>query len=119
MSDRVLIALPDGRWLALSSDVFEAALRAGAESIGAAAAPGATRGANVEPLLSAEDAAPQVGVTARWLEDSARAGIVPHFKLGSTRVFRVSELADHFRVSGAPPPTDSQSVSPFRRLSRQ
>ena len=118
MSDRVLIALPDGRWLALSSDVFETALRAGAESIGAAAAPGATR-ANVEPLLSAEDAAPQVGVTARWLEDSARAGIVPHFKLGSTRVFRVSELADHFRVSGAPPPTDSQSVSPFRRLSRQ
>ncbi len=117
MSDWVLIALSDGRWLALSAEALEGALRAAAESIGAAAASG-TRGANVEPLLSAEEAGQQCGVTARWLEDSARAGIVPHFKFGGTRRFRVSELADHFRIAGAPPPTNSESVAPFRRLAR-
>ncbi|HEX4151147.1 MAG TPA: helix-turn-helix domain-containing protein [Steroidobacteraceae bacterium] len=121
MSDRVLIPLPDGRWLALSADVLDAALRAGAEAIAPHAVPGATRGAAavaVEPLLSAEEAAQQLGVTARWLEDSARAGIIPHHKLGAFRRFRVSEIADHSLVEGAPP-TDSKSVTPFRRLSRQ
>lgn len=116
----MLIALPDGRWLGLRADALEAALVAGAEAIAAHALSGAARvGGVVEPLLSAEEAAPQLGVSARWLEDSARAEIVPHFKLGATRRFRVSEVAAHFRVAGALPPTDSESVSPFRRLSRQ
>jgi hypothetical protein len=121
MSDRVLIALPDGRWLALGADLFESALRAGTEAIGAHAllgVAGCERGA-IEPLLSAEEAAPQLGVSARWLEDAARAEIVPQFKLGATRRFRVSEIANHFRVAGAPLPTDSESVAPFRRLHRQ
>lgn len=30
-TDRVLICLPDGRWLALSADVFREALQSGAE----------------------------------------------------------------------------------------
>ena len=99
MSDRVLLPLADGRWLSLSGDVFEAALRAGSEAIATQSSHGAARGSAiaVEPLLSAEDAAGQLGVTARWLEDSARAGIVPHFKLGGTRRFRVSQVADQPR----------------------
>lgn len=52
MSDRVLIALPDGRWLALGADLFESALRAGAEAIAAHALPGVARGEGgaAEPL---------------------------------------------------------------------
>jgi hypothetical protein len=30
-NDRMLICLPDGRWLALSADLFREALRSGAE----------------------------------------------------------------------------------------
>ncbi len=76
-------------------------------------------GSPAEPLLDAEHAAEQLGVTARWLEDCARAGIVPHHKLGRFIRFRVSDVAAHFQVAGAPPPTDSQSFPPIRRLARQ
>jgi len=117
MSDRVLVALPDGRWLALSREAFEAALAAGSEAM-AVSVPCSVAQAH-EPLLDAEQAASQLGVTARWLEDSARAGIVPHHKLGRFIRFRASDVATHFAVAGAAPPTDTQSVTPFRRLSRQ
>jgi hypothetical protein len=119
MSDRIAVALPDGRWLALDRETFAAALTAGAELM-AAVAPSPTA-STAEPLLDAEQAAAQMSVTVRWLEDSARAGIIPHVKLGRFIRFRVSEIAAHCRVEGAPMPgsTDSQSVTPIRRLSRQ
>jgi excisionase family DNA binding protein len=104
MTDRVFVPLPDGRWLALSLEAFESALVAGSEAI---AAPAPSSGAASEPLLDAEDAAAQLGVSARWLEDCARAGIVPHHKLGRFVRFRVSDVAAHFRVAGAPVPTNT------------
>jgi len=119
MADRILIALPDGRWLALDRDAFAAALAAGAElTAGPSPSPAAFAS---EPLLDADQAAAQMSVSARWLEDSARAGIIPHHKLGRFIRFRVSEIAEHCRISGAPipRPTDSQSVTPIRRLARQ
>lgn len=119
MADRITIALPDGRWLALDRETFAAALAAGAELMATAAPTPATK--TEEPLLDADQAAAKMSVTARWLEDSARAGIIPHVKLGRFIRFRVSEIAAHCRVEGAPMPgsTDSQSVTPIRRLSRQ
>lgn len=118
MSNRICVPLPDGRWLALDAEAFAAALAAGAE-ISAGATPSPASAA--EQLLDADQAAAQLSVTARWLEDSARAGIIPHIKLGRFIRFRVSEIAAHCRVEGAPMPgsTDSQSVTPIRRLSRQ
>jgi hypothetical protein len=118
MTDRILVALPDGRWLALDHETFAAVLEAGAELM-APSAPSPTSAG--EPLLDADQAAAQMNVTARWLEDSARAGIIPHIKLGRFIRFRVSEIAAHCRVEGAPAasPTDSSSVAPIRRLSRQ
>ena len=115
MSDRIAIPLPDGRWLTLSADAFASALAEG----NALAAPCSAPGASGEPLCDAEHAAEQLGVTARWLEDCARAGIVPHHKFGRVTRYRVSEVAAHFRVSGAPVPTDNPSVTPFRRQARQ
>jgi hypothetical protein len=98
MAERVLIALPDGRWLALEREVFDAALEAGAELAGGTPRAAA---ATPEPLVDAEHAATALGVTARWLEDCARAGIVPHHKLGRFIRFRVSDLAAHSQVAGA------------------
>jgi len=114
----ICVALPDGRWLALDRETFAAALVAGAEMM-AADAP--SPAAATEPLLDADQAAAQMSLSARWLEDSARAGIIPHIKLGRFIRFRVSEIAAHCRVEGAPMPssTDNQSVTPIRRLSRQ
>jgi excisionase family DNA binding protein len=100
----------------MSRDTFDAALAAGVEAM--AAAPSSTVSSG-EHLVDAAQAAAQLGVTARWLEDSARAGIVPHHKLGRYIRFRVSDVAAHFRVAGAPPPTDRQSVMPIRRHARQ
>jgi hypothetical protein len=65
-------------------------------TLGAAPSPAAA-----EPLLDADQAAAQLSVTARWLEDSARAGIIPHIKLGRFIRFRVSEIAAHCRIEGA------------------
>ncbi len=118
MSDRICVPLPDGRWLSLDREAFAAALAAGAEmTVGVAPSPASA----AEPLLDADQAAAQMNVTARWLEDSARAGIIPHVKLGKFTRFRVSDIAAHCRIEGAPMPrsTDRQSVTPIRRLSRQ
>ena len=110
MSDRVLVPLPGIGTLALSREAFADALAAGAAATGAPAPSPAVH--SVDSLLDADQAAGQLNVTARWLEDSARAGIVPHYKPGRFIRFRVSEIADHCRVEGAPlpVPTDSQTV---------
>lgn len=124
MAEQVMIPLPDGRWLSLNRETFEAALSAGAEVM-AAGPTCASTSAAVEPLLDPDRAAERLGVSARWLEDSARAGIIPHHRLGKFVRFRVSEIADHCRVKGAPIPgterfaTDSQSFAPKLRLARQ
>jgi excisionase family DNA binding protein len=117
--NRVCIPLPDGRWLALDHETFAAALAAGAE-IMAGSSPSPALAAS-EPLLDADQAAAQLNVTARWLEDSARAGIIPHVKLGRFIRFKVSEIAAHCRVEGAPIPgsTDSQSVGHPRLIALQ
>lgn len=119
MADRVLVVVPGVGALALEAEVLREALAQGVELLAAQAPSPATHG--VEPLLDADQAAVQLNVTARWLEDSARAGIVPHHKFGRFIRFRVSELAAHSRIEGAPlaRSTDSQSVTAFRRQSRQ
>jgi hypothetical protein len=98
MADRVLIPLPGVGTLALSGDAYREALAEGAKLSASPAPSPAVR----EPLLDADQAAAQLSVSARWLEDSARAGIIPHIKLGKFTRFRVSEIAEHCRIEGAP-----------------
>lgn len=102
-SDLVLIPVAGVGILALSRDVFTEALAAGTEMM-AATAPSVTGATSVlaEPLLDADQAAARLSVTARWLEDNARSGIIPHHKLGRFLRFRVSEVAAHSRIEGAP-----------------
>ena len=119
MTDRILVPIVGLGVLAMSREAFAEALAEGAD-LSPAAAPSSAVSAT-EQLLDADQAAVQMNVSARWLEDSARSGIIPHVKLGKFTRFRLSEIAAHCRVEGAPMPssTDSQSVTPIRRLSRQ
>jgi hypothetical protein len=108
MEDCVLIPVPSIGVLALTRAAFEAALAAGAALL-----PG-TSGTSIdstEPLLDAEQAAPLLGVSGRWLEDNARAGIVPHYKMGRFLRFRVSEIAVHYRIRGAPSASEPDAVA--------
>ena len=116
----IALPLPDGRWLVLTREQFDAALAAGAE-LSAHHAPSS---AVSEPLLDAEQAGLQLAISPRWLEDSARAGIIPHHKLGRFLRFRVSEIAKHCHVAGAAIPktdlaTDTSAVGNVRRLRGQ
>jgi hypothetical protein len=111
MSDRVLervfVPLPDGRWRAMSREAFYEALAAGIEATAIAPSPAGSGG---EPLLDAEHAAAQLGVNGRLLDDSARAGILPHYKLGRFVRFRVSELP---RTSESPEHRGQRIANPY------
>jgi excisionase family DNA binding protein len=85
MSDeRVLLPLPDGRWLALSREAFEAALVEGSVAIGA---PGPTRAAD-EPLIDAEQLAAALNLPQTWIEQAAREGRIPSVQAGRWRRFK-------------------------------
>jgi helix-turn-helix protein len=113
MSDSVLIPLQSRGVLALRREEFDAALAAGAALL-----PTSDDGVikAQEALLDSEQAAQVLGVSGRWLEDSARAGIVPHYKMGRFLRFRVSEIATHFRVE--PTGQSSSSYNPVGHVGR-
>jgi hypothetical protein len=115
LTDRVLIPF-NGVLLALTAEQFEEARALGAELMPSMPSSSA---ASFEPLVDADTAATQLGLTSRLIEDYTRAGIAPHYRIGRFVRYRVSELAAHFRVPGAAPSTDSQSVTPLRRRSNQ
>lgn len=108
--NQVLIPLAGVGILVLSEEAFREGLANGQELTPKQAF---THAIDVEPLLDAHEAARRLGVTARWLEDSARAGIVPHHRFGRFIRFRVSDIAAHCRITGALVTTDSQSVRAF------
>lgn len=89
MPDRVLVPLPDGRWLALAREVFNAALAAGAEAV---AAPNPTGGANDEPLRDADELAGLLKIPATWIEQKAREGVIPSLEFGRWRRFRRADV---------------------------
>jgi excisionase family DNA binding protein len=106
MADRVLIPLQSVGVLALTREDFETALAAGTNLTGSQG--GSPNVDSPEAVLDPDQVAARLGVSTRWLEDSARAGIVPHYKLGRFIRFRVSEVANHCRVAGAAIPTGNE-----------
>lgn len=100
-----------GTPVVLTPDEFKTARQRAAELppglIGPPASPNAAT--RIE-LVDAETAARQLGITARWLEDMARQGIVPCHRFGRFIRFNVAELAAATRSSGASiPSTDAAS----------
>ncbi len=89
MSDRVLIPLPDGRWLLISAETFADALRSGAEAMGARAVSSAV---DTEPALTAEQLGAAMNLPASWLEAAGRDGRIPSIQAGRWRRFQRSAV---------------------------
>jgi excisionase family DNA binding protein len=96
VADRICVALPDGRWLALDRETFDAALAAGAEVM--TAAPCFEMTLASEPLLDAEELAAALHVPVTWVEQAARELRIPSMEFGRWRRFKRSEVEAHVRV---------------------
>lgn len=115
MSDRVIIPLGALGVLDLDRDTFEAAL----------VNPAKTAAPPPLELLDSKACAARLNVSARQLEDLARAGIIPCHRIGRFVRFDPAEIAAHTATSaGAIPGTDraatgSESVGHGNGLARQ
>lgn len=89
MADRVAIPLPDGRWLALDREVFDAAIEAGAELARPLAAPGAPTGPR---LLTSEQISELLSIPANWFEEAARRDEIPCVRVGKYVRFALDEV---------------------------
>jgi len=92
MTDRVLVQLSGGAWLALSTDVFVEALRAGQEAMGATVAAAAAQASDSEPLVDAEKLAEDLGVPCTRIEALARERRIPSVRIGRYIRFRRSAV---------------------------
>ena len=107
MADQIVVCLPDGRWLALDRETFEAGLSAGAE-FSSSAAPSAapvTNGSTAPKLMTAEEMETATGVPASWYATQARERRIPFRKLGRYVRFSYDELltCDAFQRRAIPP----------------
>jgi excisionase family DNA binding protein len=93
MADKVVFALPDGRWLVLSEETFAVGLAEGSRVMSARAAEGG------EPLLGAEALSQVLGIPSSWIEQKAREGVIPSLEFGRWRRFRRSEVEAAVRSS--------------------
>jgi excisionase family DNA binding protein len=82
--DRVLISLPDGRWIALEPEALKVALAAGAAIIGTKPAPDDAEG---EPLMDVEELAGYLKLPMTWIEEAARSKRIPSIQAGRWRRF--------------------------------
>ena len=97
MTDRVLIPLPDGRWLGLTPEQFAEAEQSGREL--AAATPAAAAAGSRDELLTAEQLEQCTNVPASWWEQAARERRVPHARIGRYVRFRFADVAEHFSAN--------------------
>lgn len=102
-TEKFLVPLGDGRWLALPPDAFRAALEAGAALL-----PATRHLAAAEPtqrLLSAEELQERTGVPASWFATQARERRIPFHKFGRYVRFSFEEImaCDAFKRRPIPP----------------
>lgn len=92
MSDLIAVPLPDGRWLALAPEALREALDA-AQSLGLGpiAAPSGSA-APGEPWLNSEQLQAVTGIHATNWEARAKAGEVPHKRVGKLLRFKLSDV---------------------------
>lgn len=75
MTDRVLICLPDGRWLALSPDLFREALQSGAELVASPVVPAVPQPAS--GLVTADEIGEATHMSRSTVYELAKAGVLP------------------------------------------
>lgn len=99
MTDRVLVPLPDGRWLALAPEVFAEALDHGSRLIAAPASSAVASNAQSEPLLGSDELAQVLGIPSSWIDQKAREGAIPSLEFGRWRRFKRSEVEAAVRAA--------------------
>ena len=89
MTDRIAIPLPDGRWLALDRETFDAAVQAGADL---APQPAPPYSASRPCLLTSQQLAEQLSIPATWFEEAARRDEIPSVRVGKYLRFDSCEV---------------------------
>jgi excisionase family DNA binding protein len=79
-NDRVLICLPDGRWLALSAEAFREALQSGAELAGHSADSAALQPSS--GLVTADEIGEATHMSRSTVYELAKAGVLPSVRVG-------------------------------------
>jgi hypothetical protein len=96
------------RTLALTAEEFESGLRRGlALTSSTATAPAANGDAH---LCTAEQMEASTGVPATWFLEAARAGTVPHHKIGRYVRFRADEVFSFTRFRGRAAPGKQKAL---------
>lgn len=80
MTDRVLICLPDGRWLALSAELFREALQSGAELAAPPVASPARETSSA--LVTADEIAEATHMSRSTVYELAKGGVLPSVRVG-------------------------------------
>jgi excisionase family DNA binding protein len=91
MSDRIVVPLADGRWLALDRESFEGALVAGAE-FALPKQPSSWKPA--EELLTAEQLAERLRLPQSWIEEATRQGRLPFHEFGRYRRYSLPAVIE-------------------------
>ncbi len=91
MADRIVLALPDGRWLAMEREAFDAALVSGSE-FSAADNGRSTTVPSTARLLTSEQLSEQLSIPATWLEEAARRDEIPCVRVGKYVRFDLDEV---------------------------
>ena len=79
-TDRVLICLPDGRWLALSANLFREALQGGAELVAPSTVSAAPQPAS--GLVTADEIGEATHMSRSTVYELAKAGVLPCVRIG-------------------------------------
>ena len=102
----VLLALPDGQWVALSPEDLTLALTRAAELMPAMPRAADTPSA-AEDLLTAEQMQLRTGVPATWYLQQARLNAIPYVKAGKYRRFNPRAVEKHLARG-----TDTRMTNP-------
>ena len=89
MTDRIIVPLADGRWLALSREAFSDALEQGARLM---PSPGTPEPQDGPEWLSAKHMAELTGMSETYWQEEARCGRAPSRRFGRSLRFPVSYL---------------------------
>jgi excisionase family DNA binding protein len=99
MTDRVLVPLPDGRWLALAPDTFAAGLAAGAAAMTAQSPSGPAKQPD-EGLVDAGELAQLLSLPKSCVYEKARASEIPSVRVGKHVRFRPSQVLAALGAAG-------------------
>jgi hypothetical protein len=92
---QVLIALPDGSWIALEREAFDAALAAGAEAMRKRPGEGDAGVRSDAQWLTADEISQRTSIDASWFLARARLNEIPHIRAGKYVRFDINAVTPY------------------------